>query len=179
MRHSIGVKHQGKLKIVNVNNVTLFNIKSTQILVIGLSTFVFFNYFLTRLGYQQCRVIQRRWASHSTQNQQSKLDRLREYIISLFNDEGLSIAIDTNLIDTDFSDVSFNFNTRKYFPFKKPNSTPLYIHLKSNFPQSITKQSLSRKCELCLTEKLRVLNKWTESVSKCRHRNKFQLSNIK
>lgn len=51
MRHSIGVKHQGKLKIVNVNNVTLFNIKSAQILVIGLSTFVFFNYFLTRLGY--------------------------------------------------------------------------------------------------------------------------------
>lgn len=51
MGHSIGVKHQGKLKIVNVNNVTLFNIKSTQILVIGLSTFVFFNYFLTRLGY--------------------------------------------------------------------------------------------------------------------------------
>ena len=37
-----------------------------------------------------------------------KVDRLRKDIISLFKDEGLSITIDTNLIETDFSDVSFN-----------------------------------------------------------------------
>ena len=55
-----------------------------------------------------------------------KVDRLWKYI-SLFKDEGLSITIDTNLIETDFSDVSFNLNTRKYFSFKKLNNTPLYI----------------------------------------------------
>ena len=54
-----------------------------------------------------------------------KLDRLRKDIISLFKDEGLSITIDTNLIETDFLDVSFNLNTGKYFPFKKLNNTPL------------------------------------------------------
>ena len=45
----------------------------------------------------------------------------------------------------------------------------------------------TRQCDLCLTEKMiiarsdpkKLLNKRTELVSKCRHRNKFLLSNIK
>ena len=53
-----------------------------------------------------------------------KVDRLRKDKISLFKDEGLSIAIDSNLIETNFLDVSFNLNTGKYFPFKKH----LYIY---------------------------------------------------
>ena len=57
-----------------------------------------------------------------------KIDRLREDIISLFKDEGLSITIDMDLIKTNFLDVFFNLNTGRYFPFKKPNSTPLYTH---------------------------------------------------
>ena len=69
-----------------------------------------------------------------------KGERLRKDIISLFKDEGLSITIDTNLIETDFLDVSFNLYTRKYFLFKKPNNSPLYIHSKSNHPLSTIKQ---------------------------------------
>ena len=57
-----------------------------------------------------------------------KIDRLREDIISLFKDEGLSITIDMDLIKTNFLDVFFNLNTGRYFPFKKPNNTPLYTH---------------------------------------------------
>ena len=56
-----------------------------------------------------------------------KVDRLRKDIISSFKDEGPFITIDTNLIETDFLDVSFNLNTGKYFPCKKPSNTPLYI----------------------------------------------------
>ena len=45
----------------------------------------------------------------------------------------------------------------------------------------------SRKCDLCLAEKVAIarlkgvglLNKRTELISKCRHRNKFILANIK
>ena len=45
----------------------------------------------------------------------------------------------------------------------------------------------TRKCDLCLTEKMiiarsdprKLLNKRTELVSKCRYTNKFLLSNIK
>ena len=44
-----------------------------------------------------------------------KLDKLRKDIINLFKDEGLSITIDTNLVETHFLDVSFNLNTGKYF----------------------------------------------------------------
>ena len=69
-----------------------------------------------------------------------KLDRLGKDITSSFKDEGLSITIDTNLIETDFLDLSFHLNTGKHFPFKKPNKTPLYIHSKSNLPLSIIKQ---------------------------------------
>ena len=66
-----------------------------------------------------------------------KVDRLRKDIISLFKDEGLSITIDTNLIETDFLDVSFNLNTGKYFLFRKPYNAPLHIHSKSNHPPPI------------------------------------------
>ena len=53
---------------------------------------------------------------------------LRKDIINLFKDEGLSITIDANVIERQFLDVSFNLNTGKYFPFKIPNNTPLYIY---------------------------------------------------
>ena len=77
-----------------------------------------------------------------------EVGRLRKNIISLFKDDGLSITIHTNLIEKHFLDVSFNLNTRKYFPFKKPNSTLIYIHSKSNHPPSIIKQlpSMTNKC---------------------------------
>ena len=72
-----------------------------------------------------------------------KLDRLRKDMISLLRDEGLSITVDMNLIETGFSDVSFNLNTGKYFSFKRQNNTSLYIHSKTNHSPSIIKQSLS------------------------------------
>ena len=63
-------------------------------------------------------------------------------------DEGLSITFDTNLIETDFLDVSFNLKTGKQFPFTKRNNKPLYIHSKSNHPPSIIQQlpSMTNKC---------------------------------
>ena len=46
-----------------------------------------------------------------------KLHRISKDIIALFKEEGLSITIETNLIETDFLDVTFNLATKKYFPF--------------------------------------------------------------
>ena len=43
-------------------------------------------------------------------------------------------------METDFLDISFKLNTGKYFPFKKSNNTPLYIHSNSNHLPSIIKQ---------------------------------------
>ena len=46
-----------------------------------------------------------------------KLDRIRKDIITLFKEERLSIAAETNLIETDFLDVTFNLEAKKYFLF--------------------------------------------------------------
>ena len=67
------------------------------------------------------------------------LDKMRKNIITLFKNEGLGITIDTNLIETDFLDVTFDLTSGKFFPYRKPNNTPLYINVKSNHPPSIIK----------------------------------------
>ena len=69
-----------------------------------------------------------------------KLDRIRKDIITLFVGDGLSINIETNLIETDFLDVAFNLTTKKYFSFRKANNTPLHINAFSNHPPTIIKQ---------------------------------------
>ena len=68
------------------------------------------------------------------------LDKMRKDIISVFKNEGLSITIETNLIETDFLDVTFNLLTGKYFPFRKVNNKPLYRNAKSNHPLTIIKE---------------------------------------
>ena len=60
-----------------------------------------------------------------------KVDRLRKDIINLFKDEGLSITIDTNLIETDFLGVSFNLNTGKYFSFNTHRIIHLFIYIQN------------------------------------------------
>ena len=64
---------------------------------------------------------------------------MRKSIITLFKEEGLTITIDTNLIETDFLDVTFNLATGKFCPFRKPNNLPLYINVKSKHPLTIIK----------------------------------------
>ena len=56
-------------------------------------------------------------------------ERLRKKIIKLFKDKELQITIDANLIETDFLDVTFNLNSGKYWPYRKPNNPPLYIRV--------------------------------------------------
>ena len=68
-----------------------------------------------------------------------KMDKLRKNIIELFKNEGLSITIDTNLVETDFLDVSFNIITKTYQPYRKPGNDPLYVNTNSNHPSSILK----------------------------------------
>ena len=49
--------------------------------------------------------------------------RIKKYTIALLQPQGLSITIDTKLIETDFLDVSFNLKMDKCFPYRKPNNT--------------------------------------------------------
>ena len=51
---------------------------------------------------------------------------MRKDVISIFKNEGLSITIEKNIIETDFLDVTLNLLTGKYSPFRKVNNKPLY-----------------------------------------------------
>ena len=68
------------------------------------------------------------------------MDRLRKQIIDLFKLHGFQITIDINLKITDFLDVQLDLQTGKYYPYKKPNDQPMYVHRDSNHPLSILKQ---------------------------------------
>ena len=66
-----------------------------------------------------------------------QLDKTRKDITKCYQEEGLQITIEIKLKIVDFLDVTFNLSTEKYYPFRKPNDTPLYIHKESNHPPNI------------------------------------------
>ena len=67
-------------------------------------------------------------------------ERLKKKIIKIFQQHDLNITAETNLVQTNFLDVTFNLKSRKYWPYRKPNDQALYIHQQSNHPPSIKKQ---------------------------------------
>ena len=67
-------------------------------------------------------------------------ERTRKKIIKIFQEHGLKITADTNLVETNFLDVTLNLKSGKYWPFRKPNNSPLYVHNQSNHPPIIKKQ---------------------------------------
>lgn len=69
-----------------------------------------------------------------------KMDKIRKDITKIFREENLSITIETNLLATNFLDVSFDLRNNKYFPYRKPSSKPLYVNALSNHPPVILKE---------------------------------------
>ena len=68
------------------------------------------------------------------------MDRLRKRIVDLCKSHGFQITIDINLKTTDFMDAQFDLEKDSYYPYKKPNDTPIYVHRGSNHPLIILKQ---------------------------------------
>ena len=64
-------------------------------------------------------------------------DQLRKKIVAIFKNNKLNITTECNLVQTDFLDL--NLKSGKYWPYRKPNSEPLYIDAHSNHPPSIKK----------------------------------------
>ena len=79
------------------------------------------------------------------------MDKIRKDLFYLFQTEGLSITIKTNLIETDFLDVTFNISSKKYWPYRKPGNPPLYVNVNSNHPPTIIKKIPSMIKPRCLT----------------------------
>ena len=67
-----------------------------------------------------------------------KLHRISKDIIALLKEEGLSVTTETNLIETDFLDVTLTLRQINTFLFER--LTPLYTNAFSNLPPAIIKQ---------------------------------------
>ena len=68
------------------------------------------------------------------------VDKIKKKIIKILQQHNLKITTEANLFQTDFLDVTFNLDTGKYWPYRKPENQPLYINTKSNHPPPIKKQ---------------------------------------
>ena len=66
-------------------------------------------------------------------------DQLRKKIVAIFKNNKLDITTECNLVQTDFLDLNLDLKSGKYWPYRKPNSEPLYIDARSNHPPSIKK----------------------------------------
>ena len=67
----------------------------------------------------------------------SRMERAKKDLVDIFKKNGLKITIDANRRVVNFLDVTFNLNNNTFYPYRKPNDTPLYVHKNSNHPKTI------------------------------------------
>ena len=68
------------------------------------------------------------------------LEKHKKDNINLFHENDLKITIETGMKSVDFLDITLDLNKGNYKPYKKPNNELLYVHKKSNHPQTVLKQ---------------------------------------
>ena len=87
-----------------------------------------------------------------------QIERVREEIIKIFEERGLSITTKTNVKVIQFLDIELDLINNTYRPYKKPDDNPMYINVNSNYPPSIIQQipeSINRRLSnLSLNEKV-------------------------
>ena len=66
-------------------------------------------------------------------------DKARKDLVEIFKRYGLRITVETALPKTDFLDVVLDLPSGSYWPYRKPNNTPLYINAQSNHPPRVIK----------------------------------------
>ena len=62
------------------------------------------------------------------------------YVIRHFKEQGLKVAIQSNLKSVDYLDITLNLTNGLFQPYRKPNDEPLYVNTKSNHPPTVIKQ---------------------------------------
>lgn len=71
----------------------------------------------------------------------TKLRQIQNNLSKLFKEElGLAITVSTDLTIVNYLDVTLDLQRGKYYPFRKPNDHPIYIHKESNHPPHVAKQ---------------------------------------
>ena len=87
-----------------------------------------------------------------------KAERMKKDLVEVFKENGLKITVDANLKIVHFLDITMNLNNFTYYPFRKPNDNPLYIHKNSNHPKQIIKnlpEMINRRlCDISCNEEV-------------------------
>ena len=68
-----------------------------------------------------------------------RVERIRKDILKTVQLHGLQVTTETSMFETDFLDITLNLSSAKFWPNRKPNNQPLYIHAASNHPPIIKK----------------------------------------
>ena len=67
-------------------------------------------------------------------------EKIKKDLCKVFNSLGLKISIKANLKVENYLDITLDLSTGKYYPYRKPDDKPVYIHTHSNHPPSILKE---------------------------------------
>ena len=67
-------------------------------------------------------------------------DKIRKEFYAIFENFGLRITAQANLKIVNYLDITLDLANDKFFPYRKPDNPPLYIHVQSNHPPAIIKQ---------------------------------------
>ena len=70
----------------------------------------------------------------------SEQEELKQEISKLFKSLKLEVTVDPGLRHVDFLDVTFNLAEETFEPFRKPNSSTIFVNAKSNHPPTVIKQ---------------------------------------
>ena len=77
-----------------------------------------------------------------------------------------------------FLDVTFNLKSGKYWPHRKPNDQPLYVHHYSNHPRAVKKQLRSMLADRLLSynreEFTRAIPKYKEAIRRTGYSGELQ-----
>ena len=68
--------------------------------------------------------------------------QIRKNILKTFQQHGLQVTTEANMIETDFLDITLNLSSSKFWLYRKPNNQPLYIYATLNHPSIIKKHLL-------------------------------------
>ena len=69
------------------------------------------------------------------------IDKIKEDVCSIFYKFDFKTTIEANKKIVNFLDATLDLNTRTFMPHTKANSTPTYVHSKSNHPPGVLKST--------------------------------------
>ena len=104
---------------------------------------------------------------------------MKQAIIKVFKDLGLTITIDVGLSRVNFLDVTLDLELDIYKPYRKPGDKPLYVSSWSNHPprvlQNIPLGINKRLCEISSNKEvfLAAIPPYQTELEKCGYNHKL------